>query len=39
LLEFCRKKSINQAAALTRDHIQRARADLLGLLDRQPGIL
>jgi len=38
LLEFCRKKSVNQAAALTRDHIQRARADLLGLLDRQPGI-
>jgi len=39
LLEFCRKKSINQAAALTLDHIQRARADLVGLLDRQPGIL
>ena len=38
LLEFCRKKSINQAAALTLDHIQRARADLVGLLDRQPGI-
>jgi len=37
LLEFCRKKSINQAAALTLDHIQRARADLLGLLDRKTG--
>ena len=35
LLEFCRKKSINQAVALARDHIQRARADLLEMLERQ----
>ena len=34
LLDLCRKRSINQAVALTRDHIQRARADLLELLDR-----
>jgi DNA-binding GntR family transcriptional regulator len=36
LLELCQKRSVNQAVALTRDHIQRARADLLELLDRQP---
>lgn len=34
LLDLCRKRSINLAAALTRDHIQRARLDLLDLLDR-----
>jgi DNA-binding GntR family transcriptional regulator len=33
LLDLCRKRAINQAVALTRDHIQRARADLLQLLD------
>ena len=36
LLELCRKKSVNQAEALIRDHIQRARADLLELLELQP---
>jgi DNA-binding GntR family transcriptional regulator len=35
LLELARKGSINQAVALIRDHIQRARADLLHLLDRE----
>jgi len=34
LLELSRKGSVNQAVALIRDHIQRARADLLHLLDR-----
>lgn len=34
LLDLCKKRSVNQAAALVRDHIQRARADLLDLLDR-----
>ncbi len=37
LLELCRSKSVNQAVALIHDHIQRARADLLELLDREPG--
>jgi DNA-binding GntR family transcriptional regulator len=36
LLELCRKKAVNQAAALAHDHIQRAHADLLELLDQQP---
>jgi DNA-binding GntR family transcriptional regulator len=36
LLELCRSKSVNQAVALIRDHIQRARADLLELLEREP---
>lgn len=36
LLDLCRRGAINQAVALTRDHIQRARADLLNLLDQQP---
>jgi len=35
LLELCRKRSINQAVALTRDHIQRAEAGLLAMLDSQ----
>lgn len=35
LLELCRKQSINQAVALTRDHIQRAEAGLLAMLDAQ----
>ncbi|WP_176489083.1 GntR family transcriptional regulator [Rhizorhabdus dicambivorans] len=35
LLDLCRKRSVNQAVALTRDHIQRARLDLLELLDSQ----
>jgi len=36
LLELCRRRAVNQAVALTRDHIERARADLLDLLDRNP---
>jgi DNA-binding GntR family transcriptional regulator len=36
LLDLCKKKSVNQAVALIRDHIQRARADLLELLEREP---
>jgi DNA-binding GntR family transcriptional regulator len=36
LLELCRKGSVNQAVALAHDHIQRACADLLHLLDREP---
>jgi DNA-binding GntR family transcriptional regulator len=36
LLDLCRRKATNQAVALVRDHIQRARADLLELLDREP---
>lgn len=35
LLELCRKRSVNQAVALARDHIQRARLDLLHMLDQQ----
>lgn len=35
LLEYCRKGAINQAVALTRDHIQRAEAGLLRMLDAQ----
>jgi len=33
LLEYCRKGAINQAVALTRDHIQRASANLLAMLE------
>jgi DNA-binding GntR family transcriptional regulator len=36
LLDLCRKKSVNQAVALLRDHIQRARSDLLEMLEREP---
>jgi DNA-binding GntR family transcriptional regulator len=36
LLALCRKKAVNQAVALTRDHIQRGHSDLLELLDRRP---
>jgi len=36
LLDLCRKRAVNQAVALLHDHIQRARADLLELLDREP---
>ena len=36
LLELCRKRAVNQAVALTRDHIERARDDLLEILDRTP---
>lgn len=36
LLDLCRKKSVNLAVALIRDHIQRARADLLELLVQEP---
>lgn len=35
LLELCRKGALNQAVALTRDHIQRAEASLLNMLDGQ----
>ena len=35
LLELCRKGAINQAVALSRDHIQRAEAGLLRMLDAQ----
>jgi DNA-binding GntR family transcriptional regulator len=35
LLEYCRKGAINQAVALTRDHIQRAETGLLRMLDTQ----
>lgn len=37
LLELCRKKAVNQAVALAADHIVRARADLLELLDQDAG--
>ncbi len=33
LLEYCRKGAVNQAVALTRDHIQRASANLLAMLE------
>jgi DNA-binding GntR family transcriptional regulator len=33
LLEHCRKGAVNQAMALTRDHIQRACANLLAMLE------
>lgn len=36
LLDMCKRKSVHQAVALIRDHIQRARADLLELLEREP---
>lgn len=36
LLQLCRSKAVNQAVALLRDHIQRARGDLLNLLEREP---
>lgn len=36
LLELCRRKAVNQAEALIRDHIYRARGDLLELLNREP---
>ena len=35
LLEFCRKRQINQAVALTRDHIQVNGDELLMLLDKR----
>lgn len=35
LLDLCRKGAVNQAVALTRDHIQRAEAGLLAMLDAQ----
>jgi len=35
LLDLCRRGAINQAVALTRDHIQRAEAGLLDMLDNQ----
>jgi DNA-binding GntR family transcriptional regulator len=35
LLDLCRKGAVNQAVALTRDHIQRAEAGLLAMLDTQ----
>jgi DNA-binding GntR family transcriptional regulator len=37
LLEMCRKGAVNQAVALTRDHIQRAENSLLRMLDAQAG--
>lgn len=35
LLELCKKGAVNQAVALTRDHIQRAEASLLNMLDKR----
>lgn len=35
LLDLCRKGAVNQAVALTRDHIQRAEAGLIAMLDAQ----
>jgi DNA-binding GntR family transcriptional regulator len=35
LLALCRSKAVNQAVALLRDHIQRARSDLLNLLESE----
>jgi DNA-binding GntR family transcriptional regulator len=37
LLEHCRKAELNQAAALTRDHIERAAANVLAMLERAAG--
>lgn len=34
LLEYCRKRNVSQAMALTRDHIERASANLLAMLDQ-----
>lgn len=34
LLDYCRKRNISQAVALTRDHIERASANLLAMLDQ-----
>lgn len=39
MLDLLRRGSANQAAALIRDHIERARSDLLALLDEQPAVL
>ena len=36
LLELCRQKAVSQAVTLTRNHIERARANLLELLEREP---
>jgi len=37
LLAFCRKRNVSQAMALTRDHIQRASANLLAMLEHPTG--
>lgn len=37
LLDYCRKRNVRQAMALTVDHIQRARANLLAMLDQSAG--
>lgn len=37
LLEYCRKRNISQAMALTRDHIERASANLLAMLEQSAG--
>ena len=37
LLDYCRRRNISQAMALTSDHIQRARANLLAMLDQPAG--
>ncbi|MDE2111815.1 MAG: GntR family transcriptional regulator [Alphaproteobacteria bacterium] len=36
LLDLCRKRAVRQAVALTHDHIDRARVDLLEILEREP---
>lgn len=36
LLELCRARAVDQAVALSRDHIERARLDLLDLLENDP---
>jgi len=38
LLELCKRRAVDQAVTLSRDHIERARSDLLGLLEDDPSM-